>query len=444
MASRGRADADAAQRPPRVRLTGFGKFRGVPDNPTLRLVHALPASLAKEPIPGLAAEDVEFEVLETSADAVQSYLTRCVSEHAAAGDRPLLLLHFGVFEGSDAFRIETCGYNEADFRVADERGFMPRKERISEGEPSGAALRTAVPVEALVSRLAARQHIPVVASDNPGRFVCNYLLYSSLHATRGLSPPATALFVHVPGHGTAPHEDQVAFARLVLQELIALHHAPTSQCPWVLPARAPINCTRHSRTRACAAHGAEQGDAGPLPDGGGSAAAMSDPGPSRTRPPIGRHEGAHQLVPPPSPPLAAHVQTASCARAARTARATQQLRQSKPRRRGQPPGTQATTPTSPSPWLCPWKPTAATRRSSRRGRRAARRARRREWAHSFAACRTLCSRPAAMPRRRAPAHIPSPASQPQRLHVSAPQNGHSRAGRPQNGAGQNCRAVLPR
>jgi pyrrolidone-carboxylate peptidase len=63
---------------------------------------------------------------------------------------------------------------EATFRVPDERGWQPMHQKIdaSSGE---AYLKTSLPLVHLRDCLSAKHALTI--SDDPGRFVCNWILY---------------------------------------------------------------------------------------------------------------------------------------------------------------------------------------------------------------------------------------------------------------------------
>jgi pyrrolidone-carboxylate peptidase len=78
---------------------------------------------------------------------------------------------------SRVVRLEQVGYNVADFRIPDERGYVAKNQVIHEGEPS--EIRTQVPVEDMLPVLKA-VHPRVALSTDPGRYICNYVYYHSL------------------------------------------------------------------------------------------------------------------------------------------------------------------------------------------------------------------------------------------------------------------------
>jgi PTH2 family peptidyl-tRNA hydrolase len=160
---------------PRVAWTGFGEFEGVSENPSAALAEAL----ADE----FFAEGDTCEVLEVSAAAARS---------AAAGEKYRgadVVVHLGVAVDYDTITLERRAHNEAAFRCPDARGWWPGKEAIRAGGP--ASRSTSVDVESVAGAVRAAGHA-IRISDDPGRFVCNYLYWCALENER------CCVFVHVP------------------------------------------------------------------------------------------------------------------------------------------------------------------------------------------------------------------------------------------------------
>ncbi|CAI5726759.1 unnamed protein product [Peronospora effusa] len=171
-----------------VYVTGFGKFGDILENPT--------TFLAKK--------------LEEHHKVTESHV---LEERG----RPCIFLHFGVSAVACSVKLEQVGYNVADFRIPDERGYVAKDEVIHEGEPDN--MTTEVPLEEMLMTLQA-MHLGVSISTDPGRYICNYVYYRSLvwakgQATKGHSRHLV-LFVHVPEFRTLGFEDQMALASTIV------------------------------------------------------------------------------------------------------------------------------------------------------------------------------------------------------------------------------------
>lgn len=260
-------------------VTGFGPFQDSKVNPTMILVHKLVAYLkAKEAavteqpshlpvtvVPALSSM-TQTLVIETAADAVHEEMN-ALSEQITSkqgGEKKVVLLHLGVNYRGTHFQVESCAYNEADFRIPDERGYQPRNKAIVDAYPVGASLETLLDVPALVTFLNAtdnggadkqEQHknLRSVANNNspsilakssidPGRFVCNYVYCYSLDKfqcshlaaaaprssdtdTEAPAPAAKTesnvrcLFLHVPPFSVVSEEEQLRVVSNLMEAL---------------------------------------------------------------------------------------------------------------------------------------------------------------------------------------------------------------------------------
>ena len=222
------ADATGAtEADTRFVITGFGPFGGVEENPTTVIVRrldsylrgssssetttgatrsssdnsssgeenkknsAILATVADGSVVPVADLVDEYVVLETSAGDVDDVLDRIRRDHvegaAAATVRcRIVLLHLGVGR-SEGFRLELCAYNDATFRIPDQRGFQPHAEPIvaDPGHVVGRCYETSLDLDDLRERM--EREVPGVEtsiSTDPGRFVCNYVYCKSLEVAR--------------------------------------------------------------------------------------------------------------------------------------------------------------------------------------------------------------------------------------------------------------------
>lgn len=192
-------------------ITGFSAFGSVAKNPT------------EETARRLKEDGARACVLEVSAHAVDRFvehelgpLLRGARER---GKATVTLLHLGVAEGSTEYRLERAAYNEASFRIPDVSGKC-LEQRIVEGQPD--VLASTAPVERVLRALqdaTVDGPRPTVISDDPGRFVCNYLYFSALAASAAAGIEARVLFLHVPPAECASVEEQLTVVRIVCDAL---------------------------------------------------------------------------------------------------------------------------------------------------------------------------------------------------------------------------------
>ena len=166
----------------RLLITGFSPFGGDGINPAWQAVAALPETvgawaLHKRELPATfrgALKGMEEAIREVEPDAV---------------------LMIGLAAGRAAVTPERQGVNEKSARIPDNEGCQPQNEPVIPGGPE--ALYSTLPVEDMAEAIR-EIGVPAQVSESAGRFVCNALLYSTLHALEQADDPIPAAFVHVP------------------------------------------------------------------------------------------------------------------------------------------------------------------------------------------------------------------------------------------------------
>lgn len=175
----------------RLLVCAFGPFPGVPVNPSEQVARDL-LRLAR---PALAAVEITFAPLPTRWDALGG-LDTLLEE-----TRPDGVLLFGVAGRRRRVNVETLAVNAA--RAApDAARRHPPQRRLDASGP--AVLRSTAEPAARVAALA-RRGIPVAASRDAGRYLCNASYFHALAAVPGRPgavPPV--LFVHLPGRTGRP------------------------------------------------------------------------------------------------------------------------------------------------------------------------------------------------------------------------------------------------
>lgn len=159
---------------------GFGPFAGVERNPAEDVVRSLSDFDAR-------GTSLQREVLPVSYQAARERL-----EEVLAASRFDLVLGFGVAPGSEAFRVERVAHNRVDTSALDVDGVLPDSELIV--TTGSATLPARIDASRLIAALS-EIGIPAVASDDAGRYLCNYVFYlTSVLA----NPDCSVGFVHVP------------------------------------------------------------------------------------------------------------------------------------------------------------------------------------------------------------------------------------------------------
>ena len=213
-------------------VTGFGPFHGVPTNPTMLLVQRLEREL-EVLAPTINFQVIKTIILETSAEAVRKQiddLHREIRSDSNTVGCYVVFLHLGVNYRGKQFHLEKCAYNDATFRVPDQRGYQPQGVCILDGSTIskysksrgqyqfGKCIKTTLNIDSICSQLQMNTSIAesVCVSTDPGRFVCNYTYFMSMDkcissAEVGVNTMYHSLFVHVPPFKEIPDEIQYMF-----------------------------------------------------------------------------------------------------------------------------------------------------------------------------------------------------------------------------------------
>jgi len=169
---------------PRILLTGFGPFPGVPTNPSGWLAETLAERL---PAPDLQGR-IHARIFPTEWQAAALLPNLCETL------QPHVMIHFGVSEHANTFRLEHSAHNRAAPR-ADAAGALPAGPVIS--AEGAERLDTAFPAAALARRLKT-SGVAAVTSHSAGHYLCNFLYYHSLDWALRQPAPPLVLFVHIP------------------------------------------------------------------------------------------------------------------------------------------------------------------------------------------------------------------------------------------------------
>ena len=165
-----------------ILITGFEPFGGETINPSWEAVRLLPDTIG-----GYALRKLRLPVSFTSAIRE---LEKSMHENP-----PAAIVCIGQAGGRTAVTPERIGINLMDARIPDNDGFSPVEAPIAPDGPD--AYFSTLPVTAIVQAMR-EANVPAQASLSAGTYVCNSLLYGTLHflSQNGLKIPAG--FIHVP------------------------------------------------------------------------------------------------------------------------------------------------------------------------------------------------------------------------------------------------------
>ena len=165
-------------------VTGFAPFGGQTVNPSGGIAEAL----AGQKIAGLT---VRADVLPVIGSVSGDRVAELIGRH-----RPAAVVGFGQANPREtALRIERLAANIRDYAIPDNAGHRVSGEPIVAGAP--AAYFTTLPVTLIRDRVRGAG-VPCGLSNSAGTFLCNEVLFMTLHHLAGRSPSTPAGFVHVP------------------------------------------------------------------------------------------------------------------------------------------------------------------------------------------------------------------------------------------------------
>jgi pyroglutamyl-peptidase len=202
----------------KILVTGFGPFPGAPVNPTQPLV----ARLAKLRRPAFADIERIAHIFPVTYAAVNRELPELLAAH-----RPDALLMFGLAARTPFIRIESRARNAVSMLWPDADHAQVRRASIV---PGAGALAFG-PHTTKLLRAADATGVDVRPSRDAGRYLCNYLSWRGIEASRRPGGPALAAFVHVPlpARDTASRrmtvEQMVEAGEAVLLQMVRLTRA---------------------------------------------------------------------------------------------------------------------------------------------------------------------------------------------------------------------------
>ncbi|MBU7015706.1 MAG: pyroglutamyl-peptidase I [Theionarchaea archaeon] len=165
-----------------VLLTGFEPFKGEAVNPsweTCKAVLELKLDI-----------DIVARQLPVVFDEARKQAIAFCREV-----KPDIILHMGEAGGYTHVAVERIAINCDDAKVKDNKGILRGNQII---EPEGQdGYFASIPVVRIVDALK-RAGIPAVISNSAGTYLCNHVLYGTLHYIKRHALPVQAGFMHLP------------------------------------------------------------------------------------------------------------------------------------------------------------------------------------------------------------------------------------------------------
>ena len=170
----------------RALLTGFEPFGGDKINPS---------ELVVKRISGEKNVDISGLEIYTAVLPVSFRRAGVLLKNLFDDLRPDIYIGLGQWAGISYVTLERIGVNIKDARTPDNDGEQPIDEPIDPDGP--VAYFTTLPKRAIVKRLR-EAGIPSAISNTAGAFLCNYVIYLSLHHSALKGYLKRAGFMHLP------------------------------------------------------------------------------------------------------------------------------------------------------------------------------------------------------------------------------------------------------
>lgn len=174
---------------PRILVSGFGPFPGVPENPAGRIVRLL-RDRAWRP----DGADLDWALLPTTWDGAVATLSEAIE-----AARPDAVLAVGVATGAEGFRVETLAHNRIAAERTDAAGAVHPAGPIDANGPP--FVSSTAPTAAMVGAIG-DAGLAAALSNDAGDYLCNFVFYRLLTEIAAGRP---AGFLHIPpsGHGVS-------------------------------------------------------------------------------------------------------------------------------------------------------------------------------------------------------------------------------------------------
>ena len=164
-------------------LTGFEPFGGDALNPSQEIAKTLDGRTVGDLL-------VRALVLPVEHERAREALRPALAAPGLAA-----VLHLGLAGGRARIAVEQVGVNVMDYPIPDGSGRVLKGEACLPGGP--AAHLATLPIRAIVGALAA-EGVPAYLSYSAGTYLCNFTLYTTLHALAASGRSVPAGFVHLP------------------------------------------------------------------------------------------------------------------------------------------------------------------------------------------------------------------------------------------------------
>jgi pyroglutamyl-peptidase len=166
-----------------ILLTGFDPFDGDTVNPSAEVAKRLDGRVFGDCV-------VRSAILSVQQEAARAVVTPLLEAPGL-----LAVVHLGLAGGRARISLERVAVNVMDYSRPDAHGLVLCDVACDADGPAG--YFSTLPLREMLAALTA-EGIPAVISNTAGTYLCNHVLYSTLHhlARRDLVRPAG--FIHLP------------------------------------------------------------------------------------------------------------------------------------------------------------------------------------------------------------------------------------------------------
>ncbi len=167
----------------KVLVTGFEPFGGDDKNPTEMIAKTLNGRT-------IDGAQITGKVLPVSVKHAGPKLEQILNEL-----KPDIVINLGLAPTYSNIAVERVALNLLDARIPDNDGYQPIDEPIEKDAPI--AYFATLPVRAIVKELK-DNGVPAMISYSAGTYLCNYVMFKTLHYSKLHDYPKKAGFIHVP------------------------------------------------------------------------------------------------------------------------------------------------------------------------------------------------------------------------------------------------------
>jgi pyroglutamyl-peptidase len=166
-----------------VLVTGFEPFDGASVNPSAEVAKRLDGRRVGD-------SEVRAAVLPVHHLGAAAAVKSLLDTHA-----PIAIVHLGLAGERAQIALERIAINVMDYSIPDNTGFQARDEPCVAGGP--AAYFSTLPLRTMLDGLV-RHGIPAYLSSTAGTYLCNFVMYTTLHALAAAGDSRPAGFIHLP------------------------------------------------------------------------------------------------------------------------------------------------------------------------------------------------------------------------------------------------------